>query len=137
MRKVIFSILGVTLLALFACQSKDTPEPSIEQKLAGRWKIEVIIEEFYKPVNTLVESELTHGRDGDAVEFKPNGVLYVYSEIDGDDETTYEILNDTTIRIEDEVYVIKKLVDAELVLEQDHTEPGANERFVQKIIFVR
>ena len=135
MRKVIFSILGVTLLVLAACQSKDTPETT-EQRLSGRWKMEKVIEEYYRPVNTLIDTEEIRGR-GDEVEFKPNGVVLVFSAIDGDSETTYEILNDTTILVEDEVYVIKKLTSTELLLFQDITEPGSDERFVQRIYFVR
>lgn len=137
MRKVIFSILGLMMLTLVACQSKDTLEPTTEQKLAGKWKIERVIDEYYKPVNTLVDSEETAGREGDAVEFKANGIVYVYSEIDGDDETTYQILNDTTVKIEDEVYIIKKLTATQLDLLQDYTEPGTDERYVQRIYFVK
>lgn len=136
MRKVIFSALGVLLLALVACQSKDTPQTT-EQRLSGRWKIQKIIEEYYRPANTLVDTEEIAGRPGDAVEFKPNGVVLVFSEIDGDDETTYEILNETTVRIEDEVYLIKQLTTTELHLYQEITEPGRDERLVQKIYFVR
>ena len=137
MRKVIFSILGLCLFALVSCQKDDTPEPTTQAKLLGKWKIDRIIEEYYKPVNTLIDTEETDGREGDAVEFKSNGVVYVYSEIDGDDETTYQLLNDTTIEIEDEIYKIRKLTPTELNLYQEYEEPGMNERFTQTIYFVK
>ena len=113
------------------------PEPTTQGKLLGRWKIDRIIEEFYKPVNTLVDTEETPGREGDAAEFRANGVVYVYSQIDGDDETTYEVLNDTTVKIEDEIYKIRKLTPTELNLYQEYQEPGTNERFVQWIYFCK
>ena len=137
MRKVIFSILGLCLFTLVSCQKDDTPEPTTQGKLLGKWKIDRIIEEYYKPVNTLLDTEETPGRDGDAVEFKSNGVVYVYSEIDGDDETTYEVLNDTTVKIEDEIYKIRKLTPTELNLYQEWEEPGMNEKFIQRIYFVK
>lgn len=135
MRKVFYSILGLCLLTLVSCQ-KDSAETTL-QKLSGVWKMEKVIDEYYRPVNTLIDSDETPGRDGDAVEFKDNGVVHVYSKIEGDDETTYELLNDNTIKIEDEIYTITKLTSAELNLLQDHTEPGSDERFVQRIYFVR
>lgn len=136
MRKIMFSILGLCLLALVSCQ-KDSPEPTTQQKISGVWKMEKAIDEYYRPVNTLIDTDETTGRDGDAVEFKDNGVVYIYSKIDGDDQTTYEILSDNTIKIEDEIYTITKLTATELNLFQDHTEPGSDERFVQRIYFVR
>lgn len=137
MRKVIFSILGLCLFTLVSCQKDDIPEPTTQAKLLGRWKIDRIIEEYYKPVNTLIDTEETDGREGDAAEFAPNGVVYVYSVIDGDDETTYELLDDTTIKIEDEIYKIRKLTTTELNLYQEWEEPGMNERFTQTIYFVK
>lgn len=136
MRKVFYSILGLCLLALVSCQ-KDDAEPTTLQKLSGVWKIEKVIDECYQPVNTLIDREETAGRDGDAVEFKDNGVVYVYSKIDGDDQTTYEVLNSNTIKIEDEIYTITRLTTTELNLLQDYTEPGTDQRFVQRIYFVR
>lgn len=137
MKKVIFSILGLCLFTLVSCQKDDSPEPATQEKLLGRWKIDRVIEESYKPVNTLVDTEVTPGRDGDAVEFKSNGVVNVYSTIDGDDETTYEVLNDTTVKIEDEIYKIRKLTPTELNLYQEWQGQAIDERFVQKIYFIR
>lgn len=136
MRKVIFSVFGLCLFALVSCQKEDTPDTT-QQKILGKWKIDKIIEEYYKPVGTLVDTEEIDGREGDAVEFAPNGVVYVYSALDGDDETDYEILNETTIRIEDEVYTIKTLTATELYLYQEWAEPGMNEKNVQRIYFGR
>lgn len=137
MRKVIFSILCLSLLAMVSCQKDDIPEPTTEQKLSGKWKLQRVVEEYYQPINTLIDSEETPGREGDAVEFKANGIVHVYSLIDGDDETTYEILNDTTMLIEDEMYKIRKLTSTELNLFQDYVEPGGDERYVQRVYFVR
>lgn len=138
MKKIIYSVVCLSLFLLAACQGKDnTPEPTTQQKLLGKWRVQKEIDEYYQPVNTLLETEQIDGQAGDSIVFKTDGNVYSYSPTYGDDFTNYEVLNDTTVKIEDELYMIRKLTPAELYLYNEYTNQAANERYVQRIYFVR
>lgn len=137
MKNIIYSILGLSLFALISCQNDDVPEPTTQQKILGAWKLQKAVDEYYQPVNTLIETDEYLGVAGDSVVFKSDNMVYSYSPVEGNDETTYQILNDTTIRIEDELYKIRKLSATELNLFQEHLEPAVDERYIQRLYFVR
>lgn len=137
MKKLIYSVVCLSLLVLVACQKDDAPEPTTQQKLLGKWQVQKVIDEYYKPVNVLLESDEVQGLPGDSVVFKADGNVYTYSPVYGDDFTDYELLNDTTLRIEDEVYIIRKLTASELYLYNEDIDAVANEKYIQKGYFVR
>ena len=136
MRKVILAMFGLSLFILSSCRHDD-PEPTTQQKLLGAWKLQKAVDEYYKPMTVLMETDETLGEPGDSVVFKNDNTVHTYSPIDGEDQTTYQVLNDTTIRIEDELYKIRKLTPSELNLYQELAYPATNEKYVQRIYFVR
>jgi hypothetical protein len=136
MKKIILAMLCVSVVAAASCK-RDDAEPKTADKLLGAWRLQKAVDEYYQPVNTLVDKEVTMGTAGDSVVFKNDNTVYSYSPVDGNYATTYEILNETTIEIEDELYEIKKLTNSELYLYQDHTEAATNTRYVQHLYFVR
>ncbi|HEY0680180.1 MAG TPA: hypothetical protein VGD17_17970 [Chitinophagaceae bacterium] len=137
MRKVVFSIVSLSLFLLCACQADDSPTPSTSQMILGKWRLQKAIDEYYHPVNVLLETENVDGEIGDSVIFKSNNEVYSYSLAHGEEVTTYEILNDTTIKIEDELYKIRRLTNQELHLYMEETDPVLDERYIQKLYFLR
>jgi len=135
MKKIILAMLCATAV-LVACK-RDDVSPRTADKILGTWRLQKAVDEYYQPMNTLVDKEETIGLPGDSVVFKSNNEVYTYSPVDGNDMTTYEVLNETTLKVEDETYEIKKLTNNELYLYQDHKEPAVNTRYVQHLYFVR
>lgn len=135
--KKIIAMLCLSALVLASCQKDDAPGPSTAEKLLGTWKLQKATDEHYHPINTLESTDEVIGTVGDSVVFKSNGDLYTYSPTEGNDKTTWELLNETTIKIEDEVYEIKDLTTTTLFLFMDETRPALNDRYVQRIYFVR
>ena len=137
MKKIIL-MLCLPALVLTACQKDDDdPGPTAAQKILGAWKLDRDIEEDYHPINTLVDVDEIVGLPGDSVVFKTNGIVYTYSDVVGNDQTDYIVIDEKTIKIEDEIYEIKTLTDKELFLYIDEKDPVQNTRFVQKLYFKR
>jgi hypothetical protein len=61
----------------------------------------------------------------------------MYSPTYGDDSSPYEILNDTTVKIEEELWKIRKLASNELYLHNEVINTVDNEKYVQRLYFVR
>jgi hypothetical protein len=137
MKNVILSALCLSLLVLTACQRDDDPVPTTSDMLMGKWKLQKAIDEYYQPINVLLETDEVIGEADDSIVFKNNSKLYSYSATYGEEVTEYQVLNDTTLLIEDELYKIRKLTNTELNLFLDHTEQSLNERYVQKLYFIR
>ncbi|HYE56322.1 MAG TPA: hypothetical protein VD996_15845 [Chitinophagaceae bacterium] len=134
MKNIIFSLLCLSVIMLASCQKDDAPETN-RTRILGKWKVEKVIDEYYQPVNTLIDREETTGNPDEYIEFTADGKVKMHSPSMGDDETTYEFIDEDTIMIEDEVYDIKELVEAKLHLFQDFTE--GDQRFVQNAYFIR
>ena len=138
MKKIILAMLCLSAVVLTSCQHDDEdPFPTAATKILGAWKVDRAIDEDYHPVNTLVDVEEHIGLPGDSVVFKTDGLVYTYSDVDGKDETDYIVLDEKTIKIEDEVYEIKTLTDKELYLYLEEKDPARDTRFVQKLYFKR
>ena len=133
MKQVIFSILSFSLVMFTACQ-KDDVKPTTSQKLQGKWRLDKSIDELYKPSTVLLETETQVGNAGDSIVIKANTIVS-YSDTQGSDETNYVLLNDTTIKIEDEIYKIRTLNNQQLYLHFDETDAALNERYVQRLYF--
>jgi hypothetical protein len=136
MKKIILAMLCVSAVVFTSCK-KDDAGPETAEKILGAWKLQKAVDEYYQPVNTLVDIEETLGTAGDSVVFRKDNMVYSYSDVEGDDVAPYEIVNETTIKIEDELYDIKKLTSTQLYLHQDHKEAATNSRYVQRLYFVR
>ena len=137
MKKIIL-MLCLPALMLTSCQrDDDDPEPTTAQKILGAWKVDRAIDEDYRPINTLVDLEEYVGLPGDSIVFRTDGLVYTYSDVDGKDETDYIVVDENTIKIEDEVYEIKTLTDNVLFLYLDEKDQTLNTRFVQKLYFKR
>ena len=135
MKKIIL-MLCLPALMLTSCQrDDDDPEPTTAQKILGAWKVDRAIDEDYHPINTLVDLEEYVGLPGDSVVFKTDGLVYTYSDVDGNDETDYIVVDDKTIKIEDELYEIKTLTDKELFLFLEEKDQTLYKRFVHKLYF--
>jgi hypothetical protein len=138
MKKIILAMLCLSAVVLTSCQRDDEdPLPTAATKILGAWKVDRAIDEDYHPVNTLVDVEEYIGLPGDSVVFKTDGLVYTYSDVDGKDETDYIVLDEKTIKIEDELYEIKTLTDKELYLYLEEKDPAQDTRFVQKLYFKR
>ncbi|HYF29560.1 MAG TPA: hypothetical protein VD993_00425 [Chitinophagaceae bacterium] len=137
MKKIILAMCCLSAVVLTSCQADDTPEPTTQQKLLGKWRVQKVVDEYYKPVNTLVETDEIIGAAGDSVVFKSNNEVYSYSDTEDDGVSPYRILDENTIEIEDEIYKIKTLTNTELYLHLDHTQQAINERYVQRLYLVR
>ncbi len=138
MKKIILAMLCLPAFVLTSCQrDDDEPLPTTSTKILGAWKVDRAIDEDYHPINTLVDLEEYVGLPGDSVVFKTDGFVYTYSDIDGNDETDYIVLDEKTIKIEDEVYEIKTLTDKELFLYLEEKDLAQDKRFVQKLYFKR
>ena len=138
MKKLMLVMFCTSAFVLTSCQRDDEdPQPTTAQKILGAWKMEKVIDEDYQPVNTLISVDEYTGLPGDSVVFKTNGMVYTYSDIDGDDVTDYIVVDEKTIKIEDEIYEIKTLNDTQLYLYIDETDQVQNTRFVQKLHFKR
>src|SRR5215213_5678856 len=130
MRKIVYSVVCLSMFILSACNSQDTPEPTTQQKLLGKWKLQKEIDEYYQPTTVLLETEDIPGEPGDSIVFKNDGNVYAYSPVYGNDVTTYKILNDTTIEIEDVIYIFNDPATTELYLYQEYFQPTGNEKYV-------
>ena len=136
MKKIVYSVVCLSIFMLSACNSKDITEPTTEQQLLGTWRFQKEINEFYQPTNVLLETEEIPGEPGDSIVFKNDGKVYSYSTVYGEEVTTYQLFNDTTIEIEDEIYKIRKLTTTELYLYNEYVQP-VDEKYVQRLYFVR
>ena len=132
MKKIIFSLLCLSLIAFTSCQKDDAPETT-STKVLGKWRLEKFIDEYYQPVNTLIDREEVTGNPDDYDEFRTDGNVYVFSPTEGNDVVPYQVIDETHIEIEDEVYEIKALTSTDMHLYQDITENDT--RFVQNAYF--
>ena len=137
MKQIILVMFCTSAIVLTSCQHDDVPEPTTSEKVLGAWKIVKVIDEDYAPINTLVSVDEYIGLPGDSIVFKTNGMVYTYSAIAGDDVTDYIVVDDKTIKIEDELYEIKNLTGTELYLYLEETDQPQNTRYVQKMYFKR
>jgi hypothetical protein len=128
----------VIIMGAGCAKEKPEVEPAAKAKILGAWKLEKRIDETWQPVNILVEELVETGTPGDSAIFKEDDLVYsyqdrptgVYEEI-----LSYEFPNDSTIRMDEENYVIRKLTATELYLHQEETEGDVKD--VVKIFLVR
>jgi hypothetical protein len=141
MKTLFLALALVSIAALSSCQKDDTPPNNIlKNKLQGKWKLERIETDLYRPSTVFDYHDQYLGTTSDSVVFKSNGELFNY--IDEPDPTDpdisdWEIVNDTTLLIDGQVSKIRELTATRLMLHSDDTYPSQNKREVVDVYFYR
>jgi len=135
MKRVSVSALLVLFIALSAC--KREKEEVINPMILGKWMLDRNVEEDYHPIHTLTDSEEYIGKAGDSVIFLANKTTITYTDEGAVHEDDYEFLNDSTMRIEYEIYKIRKLTDTEFYLHEEEVDNALDEKWVYKIYLRR
>ena len=134
MKKVLFTLVTLSVLFFVSCKKEEVEQQSQKEKLLGKWMLQRAQEELYSPATNLISSDEYIGEPGDSLVFMRNDILYSYTDSDVE-ETNYNLVNDSTLDIEQERWKIATLTDRELTLVQDETL--MNERYVLRIFMVR
>lgn len=137
MKRIGIVLVSLIIILFSACNKKDDIQKTTSQKITGKWMVIQRTEEEYKPISTLLSSDVYNGNAGDSMNFKLDNNVYIYSDIDGNHVIDYELLNDQTIRIESEEWQITKLTDTELNLLSDDVDVALNERSLVKVVLKR
>lgn len=138
--KMLLTLFTASVLLLAACQKdKDVapPEPTTEQKMVGKWKLEKRKVEFYSPSTVLVFSEVYTGTPADSLVFKPGGMLYTYAENCPPDIQPYAVIKKDTVTIDGDKYAVKELTANKFRLYADVTDITLNERAVAEMYLYR
>lgn len=136
MKKLPLSVLLLVLIMSASC-TRDDFDAAINPLMLGTWKLDKTIEEDYHPINTLLDTYEEMGLPGDSITFHANNTCTGY--MDGEDPQTdeYKMLNDSTIRIEFETYVIRELTETTLYLHQEDIDNALNEKYVYRVYMKR
>jgi hypothetical protein len=143
MKKVSIASLIVLLIVVAGChkeKSEDNPDKKDNKaKLLGKWKLQRTEEEYWHPVNMLVDTDVIPGEAGDSAIFF-NDRVKTYEDENGqpdEDILDFKWVNDSTITIDDEQFVIRKLTDSELYLHQDYINTADDTKDVYRVFMVR
>jgi hypothetical protein len=97
---------GLMLIALVSCK-KDDPQPSVGEQIVGTWNLEAVeSKEFFN--GTLV-LDTTYLFPGTQVEFLNNGTMYLRVFGIAADTNQWVLVNNSTLKIDDEVNTILKI----------------------------
>ncbi len=109
MKKTVISTLLFSALAFASCK-KDTDNPSGTASIQGKWNVTSIL-----TVEPDTDPYLYEGAAGDYYDFRADGTAY--ASVDGyTDQTTYEMVDATHVKIDGNVNEIKELSASKLVL---------------------
>ncbi len=133
MKKI--SVAAFLALILLACTREKEDDPN--QPFLGAWKLDKIVEEDYHPVHTLLSRDEDLGKEGDSVIFKANGAVFTYSDEGRIEEDEWELMTDSTLRIEYEIYKIMKLTDREFYLREEDIDQALDEKWVYELYLRR
>lgn len=125
-------ILSVGMLALASCK-KDDPQPTVGEQIVGIWNLEAVeSQEFFN--GTLV-LDTTFSFPGTQVEFLNNGTLFlkVFGFIT--DTNQWVLVNNSTIKIDDEINTILLLNgnNFDLKAEGSFTDSSGTSSFIDII----
>lgn len=139
MKKLQIITICVLLIMLAACRREDSLDTyQANPLLLGKWQLINLVEEYYQPVDVLMDHDEAPGEPGDSVIFKSDNQVSFFIDISpGEEEDIYpyEWINDSTIKIDGEHYTIRNLTANELTLYKDETKN--NERNVETAYFTR
>jgi outer membrane lipoprotein-sorting protein len=126
MKKLFIALIAFT--ALFsACKKKDV-EKTVAEKLAGKWKVtSYVSNDYYSGAN---HPSTTPGGAGDYVDFRADGKVYSKEGNNPEDVSAFSLVNDNTVKIDNEDFTIKAITETQLVLYQkDQTSTTPLEYF--------
>ena len=119
MKKTILILLTIILVIIMAGCSKDDNDPSeapAKEKILGKWKFISFVTETTTPSEP-DEVTTEYGAEGDYFDFRSDGNIYYVLGGDNEQIASYSIENETTLKIEIEVFKIKELTQNKLVFE--------------------
>lgn len=139
MKRMFVLMLSLISVVMVSCRNDPSPSPTEKTRalILGKWMLEHAIEEEYDASNAVVFREVYTGTPADSMVFKSDNVLYTYSELNYAEPSDYEILSDSTIRIEFETWKIAKLTTTRFELYAEDRMPNSSERYVQRISMKR
>lgn len=138
--KTLFVLSITALISLTACQRESdpiTPEPTTEQKVAGKWKLQKVNIDYYTPISVLNDTQEYIGGPADSLVFKPGGLVYSYDGSPAPEILSYSIPDNMHIIIDGERFLIKELNTAKFRIYSDSVDVAANERIVTDVYMVR
>ena len=139
MKKTFIAMLGTCFTLFISCQGEQLPikDELVKQNILGKWMLVKHKEETYSAANTIAYKNERAGDKSDSIIFKPNGKLYTYSDIDGSEIIDYEVIDDQTLRVENEHWKIVTLTATQLDLLSEETDPVTKEKDVASASFKR
>lgn len=117
MKKAILILLTIISLGITAgCSREDSSEAPAKERILGKWKFISLVTETTRPSEP-VEIVTKPGAEGDYFDFRNDGNIYY--ALGGNEEQIepYSIENETTLKINNDVCVIKELTQQKLVFE--------------------
>ena len=122
MKNVLF--LMITSAVLFISCKKDkveetpavpiAPTKTVSQKITAKWGVTTIAENDYYSNTSHTTSY--NGVASDYLDFRSDGKLYAQIIPFGKDTIPYNLVNDSTLNLDSEIYKIKQLTDIKFVL---------------------
>lgn len=128
-----FSVTALMLLFVLLSACEREKEEVINPLILGKWMLDRTIEEDYHPIHTFTDSEEYLGKAGDSIIFLANKTTMAYEDNGESEESDYAFINDSTIRIEFEIFKIRKLTDTEFYLHEEEIDNAADEKWVYQI----
>jgi len=140
MKKLHIITICASLIMLSACSREDSIDPPQKPKtlLLGKWQMDSLADEAYEPINVLKYHYVDLAKPGDSVIFKSNNEMDSYIDVDPGEEKDiypYEWVNDSTIKVDGDPFIIRKLTSNELTLYYEKTVN--NRRDVEIAYFTR
>lgn len=128
------------IISLVSCRREDSiANPDVtKEKLLGKWQFERGIDEYYK-ADVLISKDEEIGTPADSVIFKNNNLAYEYYKVANEvreEIYEYNLVNDSTLLIDDELYKIRKLTGTELYVYQEELE-NVDEKYIRRGYYVR
>lgn len=132
----------IACAALFTACKKDkveepavvpvTPQKTVAQKITTKWDITTIEDnDFY---NNTPHSSIYNGVPTDYLDFRNDGKLYIQIMPFGKDTLLYNLLTDSTINLEGDIFKIKTITDTKFVLYLKETYSTAPIAFYETTI---
>jgi hypothetical protein len=120
---------GLMLIALVSCK-KDDPQPSVGEQIVGTWNLEAVESKEYFNGTLVLDTTFTF--PGTQVEFLNNGTMYLRVFGIAADTNQWVLVNNSTLKIDDEANTILK-IDAnnlDLKAEGSFTDSSGTNTFV-------
>jgi hypothetical protein len=125
-------ILSVGMLALASCK-KDDPQPSVGEQIVGTWNLEVVESQEFFNGTLVLDTNFTF--PGTQVEFLNNGTMYLRVFGIAADTNQWVLVNNSTIKIDDEINTILLLNgnNFDLKAEGSFTDSSGTSSFIDII----